>query len=115
MGTLRTPLLSITAAYDHPLLPSETQYVVLKPVSLSIKRGIPRGRHTETEGGGKVGEPVPQVVGEVLRIVVLGMWARGKELMRLRRWAKAKNLLENMKRRVKVWESEISKEILEEV
>jgi hypothetical protein len=92
MGTLRTPIITFTAAYNHPLLPSESQYVVCKPLSISVKRTL--GCAVARNDG---------VRAEVLRRRLLDEWEIVGGYMREDRFEMAKSNLDGMMERLDNW------------
>jgi hypothetical protein len=92
MGTLKSPILTLTAAYNHPLLPAETQYVVCKPVSLSMKRTL-----------GCAVARNDAVRADVLRGALLSQWDAMVEFLKVGRFEEAKLILEGMMGRLENW------------
>ena len=85
MGTLQHTLLTLTTAYSHPLLPSETQYVVTTPVQVRVKRTL--GSAVRRDDG---------VQREVLRGMLVTEWERCGEFVKMGKWAGARECLKGM-------------------
>jgi hypothetical protein len=105
MGTLSHPILTLTAAYSHPFLPSSTQYVVTTAVEVRIKR---------TLGCASARDDV--VAAEALRGELVAEWEAMRQLKEVGLFAKAQEVLKGMEGRLEAWITrgrEATEEIME--
>ena len=102
MGTLKHPLLTLTTAYSHPLLPSETQYVVTTPVQVGVKRTS--GSAVRRDDG---------IQREVLRGLLVTEWERCGEFVKMGKWVGARECLKWMMEQLDLWVSK-GREVNEE-
>ena len=91
MGTLSQPVMTLTTAYSHPLLPT-TQYIVSKPAECKVKRSL-----------GTAVTRDEMILFEILREESCAQWEKVWEYIWCGKWREARRKLMDMSERLDKW------------